>query len=73
MSEMDLPELARAELRAVEVLRGGGAVVVTNPSPMTYGVVARDARAINRLKGRPVDQPVGISIQAEAAHAQLFR
>jgi heat shock protein HslJ/tRNA A37 threonylcarbamoyladenosine synthetase subunit TsaC/SUA5/YrdC len=73
MSEMDLPELARAELRAVEVLRGGGAVVVTNPGPMTYGVLARDARAINRLKGRPVDQPVGISIHAEAAHDQLFR
>jgi heat shock protein HslJ/tRNA A37 threonylcarbamoyladenosine synthetase subunit TsaC/SUA5/YrdC len=73
MSEMDLPQLDRAELRAVEVLRGGGAVVVTNPSPMTYGVVARDARAINRLKGRPVDQPVGISVHAEAAHDQLFR
>jgi tRNA A37 threonylcarbamoyladenosine synthetase subunit TsaC/SUA5/YrdC len=73
MSEMDLPELDRAELRAVEVLRGGGAVVVTSPSPMTYGVVARNARAINRLKGRPVDQPVGISVHTEAAHDQLFR
>ncbi|GAA1606946.1 hypothetical protein GCM10009804_73670 [Kribbella hippodromi] len=40
---------------------------------MSYGVVARDARAINRLKGRPVDQPVGISIHSEAAHDQLFR
>ncbi|MEV0289918.1 MULTISPECIES: META domain-containing protein [unclassified Kribbella] len=73
MSEMDLPELDRAELRAVEVLRGGVAVVVTRPSPMTYGVVARDARAINRLKDRPVDQPVGISVHSEAAHDQLFR
>ncbi|MFI5695498.1 META domain-containing protein [Kribbella sp. NPDC051586] len=73
MSEMDLPELNRAELHAVEAMRAGGAVVVTNPSPMTYGVVARDARAINRLKGRPVDQPVGISIHGETAHDQLFR
>jgi hypothetical protein len=68
-----LPELDRAQLHAIEVLRGGGAVVVTNPSPMTYGVVARDARAVNRLKGRPVDQPVGISVHSAAAHDQLFR
>ncbi|MFD3400190.1 hypothetical protein ACFWUU_05935 [Kribbella sp. NPDC058693] len=73
MSEADLPEFNRAQLRAIEVLRGGGAVVVTNPSPMTYGVVARDARALNRLKGRPADQPVGVSVHSQAAHDQLFR
>ena len=60
MSQSDLPEFDRAQLHAIEVLRGGGAVVVTNPSPMTYGVVARDPRAVNLLKGRPVNQPVGI-------------
>ncbi|WP_410789773.1 META domain-containing protein [Kribbella sp. C-35] len=69
---MDLPEFDRALLHAVEVLRGGGAVVVTNPSPLTYGVVARDARAVNLLRGRPVDQPVAISVHSEAAHDQLF-
>jgi heat shock protein HslJ/tRNA A37 threonylcarbamoyladenosine synthetase subunit TsaC/SUA5/YrdC len=68
-----LPELDRVQLHAIEVLRGGGAVVVTNPSPMTYGVVARDARAVNLLKGRSVDQPVGISVHTETAHDQLFR
>jgi heat shock protein HslJ/tRNA A37 threonylcarbamoyladenosine synthetase subunit TsaC/SUA5/YrdC len=68
-----LPELDRAQLHAIEVLRSGGPVVVTNPSPMTYGVVARDARAVNLLKGRPVDQPVGISVHSAAAHDQLFR
>ncbi|WUJ67752.1 META domain-containing protein [Kribbella soli] len=73
MSEADLPEFDRAQLRAIEVLRGGGAVVVTNPSPMTYGVVARDARAVNLLKGRPADQPVGVSVHSQAAHDQLFR
>lgn len=72
MSEADLPEFDRAQLRAIEVLRGGGAVVVTNPSPMTYGVVARDARAVNLLKGRPADQPVGISVHSQAARDQLF-
>lgn len=73
MSQSDLPEFDRAQLHAIEVLRGGGAVVVANPSPMSYGVVARDARAVNLLKGRPVDQPVGISVHSEAAHDQLFR
>jgi heat shock protein HslJ/tRNA A37 threonylcarbamoyladenosine synthetase subunit TsaC/SUA5/YrdC len=68
-----LPELDRAQLHAIEVLRGGGAVVVTNPSPMSYGVVARDARAVNLLKGRPADQQVGISVHSEAVHDQLFR
>ena len=34
---MDLPEFDRAQLHAIEVLRSGGAVVVTNPSPITYG------------------------------------
>ncbi|MFC5260802.1 META domain-containing protein [Kribbella qitaiheensis] len=73
MSQSDLPEFDRAQLHAIEVLRGGGAVVVTNPSPMTYGVVARDPRAVNLLKGRPANQPVGISVHTAAAHDQLFR
>jgi len=73
MSELDLPEFDRAQLHAIRVLRGDGAVVVTNPSPMTYGVVARDPRAINLLKGRPADQPVAVSVHSQAAHDQLFR
>ena len=70
---MDLPEFDRAQLHAVDVLREGEAVVATNPSPLSYDVVARDARAVNLLKGRPVDHPVGISVHTEAAHDQLFR
>lgn len=62
---MDLPEFDRAQLHAVEVLRAGGAVVVTNTSPMTYGVVARDAGALN--------QPGAISVHSEAARDQLLR
>ncbi|HET6738695.1 MAG TPA: META domain-containing protein [Kribbella sp.] len=73
MSVMDLPEFDAALMYAVEALREGLAVVVANPSPMTYGVIARDAGAVNRLKGRPVDQPVGISVHTEAAHDQLFQ
>ncbi|MFF0270283.1 META domain-containing protein [Kribbella sp. NPDC004536] len=73
MSIMDLPPFNRAQLHAIEVLRGGGAVVVTSPSPMTYGVVARDPRAVNLLKGRPVDHPVAISVHFRTAHDQLFQ
>lgn len=72
MSVMDLPEFNRAQLHAIEVLRAGAAVVLANPSPMTYGVVARDARAVNLLKGRAADQPVGISVHSEAVHDELF-
>lgn len=70
---MDLPEFDRAQLYAVDVLRAGAAAVVTGPSPMTYEVVARDPRAVNLLKSRPVDHRVGISVHTEAAHDQLFR
>ncbi|MGW6201846.1 META domain-containing protein [Kribbella sp. NPDC055110] len=70
---MDLPEFVRAQRHAIEVLRGGGAVVVTGPGPLTYGVVARDARSLNLLTGRPVDHPVAISVHSAAAHDQLFR
>jgi hypothetical protein len=40
---------------------------------LLYGVVARDAPAVNVLKGRAADQPVGISVHSQAAHDQLFR
>ncbi|MER7243450.1 META domain-containing protein [Kribbella sp. NPDC000426] len=73
MSELDLPEFDRTQLHAIRVLRGGGAVVVTSPSPMTYGVVAREPSAINLLVGRPADQPVAVSVHSQAAHDQLFR
>lgn len=54
---------AAAELeRACHVLRGGGAVVVPNPAPMAYGLVATTATAINALKGRALDQPVAVSL-----------
>ncbi|WP_427896048.1 META domain-containing protein [Kribbella sp. GL6] len=73
MSVMDLPEFEAALMYGVEALREGLAVVVANPSPMTYGVIARDARVVNRLKGRPADHPVGVSVHTEASHDRLFR
>ncbi|MFG1905723.1 Sua5/YciO/YrdC/YwlC family protein [Kribbella sp. NPDC048928] len=59
--------------RAIDVLRDGQAVVVANPSPMTYGVVAQDARTVNVFKGRPAEQAVGISVHSPATRSELFR
>lgn len=43
-------------------LAEGAAVVVPNPAPMAYGVVATTARAVNAVKGRPLEQNVGVSV-----------
>ncbi|MFI5936748.1 hypothetical protein [Actinoplanes sp. NPDC051494] len=41
-------------------LRGGDAVVVPNPLPLTYVVTAREPHVVNLAKGRPADQPVAL-------------
>lgn len=37
-----------------------------NPSPMTYGLVATRAWAVNAAKGRPLHQPVAVSLHDKA-------
>ncbi len=37
-------------------------MVVPNPAPMAYGVVATTAEAVNALKKRPLDQDVAVSV-----------
>lgn len=49
---------------ACAALADGRAVVVPNPSPMTYGIVATSPEAVNALKGRPLDQHVAVSLHA---------
>lgn len=61
MSDVEPAELSGLS-RACEVLAAGGAVVVPNPAPMAYGLVATSAAAINAAKRRPVDQNVGVSL-----------
>ena len=53
----DVPDLALA----CEALARGRPVVLPNACPMAYVVVATEPRAINVLKGRTVDQNVGIA------------
>lgn len=47
---------------AVAALRKGSPVVVPLPSPLAYTVTATEASVVNLAKGRPADQPVGISL-----------
>lgn len=54
-----------------DALTGGEAVVVANPAPMSYGVVATTARAVNAVKGRPLDQNVGISLHDRSMWREL--
>lgn len=54
----ELPDLSRA----YRALAAGDVVVVPNPAPMAHGLVATDAAAVNAVKRRPADQPVGVSL-----------
>ena len=56
----ELPGLSRA----CGVLADGGAVVVPNPAPMTYGLVATSPTVVNATKRRPVQQSVGVSLHS---------
>lgn len=60
--DADLPGLGEA----CRALAAGRAVVVPNPSPMTYGIVATSAAAVNALKRRPPGQNVAVSLHDDA-------
>lgn len=48
--------------QACQALSVGLPAVVPNPAPMTYSIVAADARSINAVKGRPMGQSVAVSM-----------
>jgi tRNA A37 threonylcarbamoyladenosine synthetase subunit TsaC/SUA5/YrdC len=58
----DLPGLDAA----CRALAAGRPVVLPNRAPLAYIVVATDPREVNRLKGRPVHQSVGIALSDDA-------
>jgi tRNA A37 threonylcarbamoyladenosine synthetase subunit TsaC/SUA5/YrdC len=70
-----MSDAAPAELpglsRACEVLAAGGAVVVPNPSPMAYGIVAIRAPAVNALKGRRLEQNVAVSLHDRSTWQEM--
>jgi tRNA A37 threonylcarbamoyladenosine synthetase subunit TsaC/SUA5/YrdC len=47
---------------ACRALASGHPVVLPNASPLAYIVVATSPREVNRLKGRPLDQSVGVTL-----------
>lgn len=57
--------------RACRVLAAGGAVVVPNPAPLTYGVVATTARVVNEFKRRPAGRSVAVSVHDRAQWRQV--
>jgi tRNA A37 threonylcarbamoyladenosine synthetase subunit TsaC/SUA5/YrdC len=52
-------------------LAAGAAVVLPNPAPMAYGVVATRSEAVNALKGRRLDQNVAVSLHDRPQWHQL--
>ncbi|MGW6882276.1 hypothetical protein [Streptomyces sp. MT206] len=63
----DMDEARRA-------LRGGAAVVLPNPAPLTYVVAATRPRAVNEAKARPSGQPVALwAHHAGTRHAVTAR
>ncbi|MET8556020.1 Sua5/YciO/YrdC/YwlC family protein [Streptomyces sp. NPDC004959] len=48
--------------RAVAALREGAPVAIPLPSPMPYTITGTEAAAVNGAKGRPADQPVGLTV-----------
>jgi len=57
--------------RACRALAEGDAVVVPNPAPLSYGVVATRARTVNACKGRTLDQNVAVSLHDRVERDRL--
>lgn len=64
-----LPGLARAG----DALAAGEAVVVPNPPPMTYGLVATTAERINAVKHRSPSQSVAVSLHNRTEWLRVSR
>lgn len=56
---------------AADALRAGGAVILPNPSPLTYVVAATTPGAVNDAKGRPTGQEVALWVHDDAVWSDL--
>ncbi|MBT1189645.1 hypothetical protein HET69_38110 [Streptomyces sp. CJ_13] len=70
-----LPPRDAADLDdARRALRGGAAVVLPNPAPLTYVVAATRPQAVNEAKARPSGQPVALwAHHGDTRHAVTAR
>ena len=57
-----LPIEDRSVDQAIAALRSGSPIVIPAPSPLAYAITGTDAGAVNTAKGRPANQPAGISV-----------
>lgn len=57
-----LPIGENAVRRSVATLRAGAPIVIPLPSPMPYTITGTNAAGVNGAKGRPADQPVGLTV-----------
>ncbi|GAA1234640.1 hypothetical protein GCM10009665_26070 [Kitasatospora nipponensis] len=62
-----LPETSTA----AHALAAGRAVILPNPSPLTYVVAATTPQAVNHAKGRPVDQEVALWVHDDTTWTDL--
>lgn len=68
LENIDPAGFAAAEAR----LAVGEPIVIPTPSPLPYVLFGDDSRSINAAKGRPLDQPVGITpTSADAIRGHL--
>ncbi|MGW0964677.1 hypothetical protein [Streptomyces sp. NPDC002516] len=56
---------------AADALASGQAVILPNPSPLTYVVAATDPRVVNNAKGRPAGQEVALWVHDDTTWADL--
>ncbi len=56
---------------AADALTSGHAVILPNPSPLTYVVAATEPQAVNRAKARPADQDVALWVHHDTTWADL--
>jgi L-threonylcarbamoyladenylate synthase len=57
-----LPIEGRSVEEAIAALRSGSPIVFPAPSPLPYAIAGMEAAAVNTAKGRPADQPAGLSV-----------
>ncbi|MFF3212644.1 hypothetical protein ACFYYB_18480 [Streptomyces sp. NPDC002886] len=67
MSDTRLPDTNAA----ADALRAGRAVILPNPSPLTYVVAATTPGAVNDAKGRPTGQEVALWVHDDAVWSDL--
>jgi len=57
-----LPITDQSVDQAMAALRAGSPIVIPAPSPMAYTITGTNAAAVNAAKGRPANQPAGLSV-----------